>query len=150
MNELEAAIGLGSLDYYKEIVKKRHHNLLCMIKGLKKYAPVLKTIQENPDEKIGPHAFPIIIQEAANFSRDKFVNYLEGNGIDTRSLFLSMPTQCPGFKFLGYGLGDFPNAEYIGDNGIHIGVHQDISKKGCDYFRLRAGDYRVLFENCSA
>ncbi|MDP2943874.1 MAG: hypothetical protein Q8N49_01165 [Candidatus Omnitrophota bacterium] len=49
-----------------------------------------------------------------------------------RNLFSSMPTQCRGFNFLGYKIGDFPNAEYIGDNGIHIGVHQDLSKKECD------------------
>ena len=49
------------------------------------------------------------------------------------NLFSSMPTQCPGFGFLGYKLGDFPNAEYIGENGIHIGVHQDLDKDACDY-----------------
>jgi hypothetical protein len=37
-----------------------------------------------------------------------------------------MPTQCPGFEYLGYKLGQFPNAEYVGHNGIHIGVHQDV------------------------
>lgn len=62
------------------------------------------------------------------------VDYLEKQGIDTRNLFSSMPTQCPGFSFLGYKIGDFPSAEYIGDNGIHIGVHQDLGKKECDYF----------------
>jgi dTDP-4-amino-4,6-dideoxygalactose transaminase len=45
-----------------------------------------------------------------------------------------MPTQCPGFKFLGYSLGEFPNAEYIGRNGLHIGIHQDIEKEDLDYF----------------
>ena len=58
---------------------------------------------------------------------------MEHKGIDTRSLFSSMPTQCQGFKFLGYKRGEFPNAEYIGDNGIHIGVHQDMKRDDCDY-----------------
>ena len=44
-----------------------------------------------------------------------------------------MPTQCDGFGFLGYKQGDFPNAEYIGENGIHIGVHQDMGREDCDY-----------------
>ena len=60
-------------------------------------------------------------------------DFMERRGIDTRTLFSSMPTQCPGLEFLGYKKGDFPNAEYIGDNGIHIGVHQEIDKAGCDY-----------------
>ena len=45
-----------------------------------------------------------------------------------------MPTQCKGFAFLGYKLGDFPNAEYMGKNGLHIGVHQDLGKEHIDYF----------------
>ena len=50
-----------------------------------------------------------------------------------RTLFSSIPTQCEGFKFLRHKLGDFPNAEYIGTHGIHIGVHQDINEKHIDY-----------------
>jgi dTDP-4-amino-4,6-dideoxygalactose transaminase len=45
-----------------------------------------------------------------------------------------MPTQCPGFEFLGHKAGDFPNAEFIGENGIHIGVHQDIGAEDIEYF----------------
>ena len=62
------------------------------------------------------------------------MEYLEKNGIDTRSLFQSMPTQCPGFGFLGYHPGDFPEAEYVSKNGFHIGVHQNIKKNQIDYF----------------
>jgi hypothetical protein len=39
-----------------------------------------------------------------------------------------------GFEFLGYKLGEFPNAEYMGNNGLHIGVHQEINKEHIDYF----------------
>ena len=58
---------------------------------------------------------------------------MEKAGIDTRNLFLSMPTQCAGFRFLGYRLGEFPNAEFMGTNGLHIGVHQDIGEEHIDY-----------------
>ena len=44
-----------------------------------------------------------------------------------------MPTQCPGFAYLGYKLGDFPNAEFMGTNGLHIGVHQDLGDEHIDY-----------------
>ena len=33
--------------------------------------------------------------------------HLDQAGIDTRNLFLSMPTQCKGFSYLGHTLGDF-------------------------------------------
>ena len=134
MNELEAAIGIGSLRCYKKIIEKRRHNLLNMIKRFKKFEDYFTTIQEEKNEKIGPHAFPMLLREGVPFTRDEFANYLEINGIDTRDLFSSMPTQCPGFSFLGYKEGDFPNAEYIGNNGLHIGVHQGLTDKHIDYF----------------
>jgi len=69
--------------------------------------------------------------------------YLESNGIDTRSLFLSMPTQCKGFEFLGYKPGQFPEAEYIGKNGLHIGIHQDIRREQMDYFIELLGKFLI-------
>jgi len=133
MNEIEAAVGIGSLKMYKKIISARKYNLLTMIKRFSKFSEYIATIHEEEDEKIGPHAFPIIVKEGAPFSRDRLTNYLDKNGIDTRDLFTSMPTQCPGFSFLGHKLGDFPNAEYIGNNGLHIGVHQDLGDEHIDY-----------------
>lgn len=134
MNEMEAAIGLGNLDEYSKILGKRRQNLKYLMIKFKKFSPYMVTIEEGADEEIGPHAFPVIIREGAQFTREEMTDYLERNGIETRTLFSSMPTQCPGFKFLGYKLGDFPNAEYIGDNGFHIGIHQDLGRKHLDYF----------------
>jgi dTDP-4-amino-4,6-dideoxygalactose transaminase len=141
MNELEAAVGLASLDMYDKIIEKRHHNLITMIDRLKEFDQYLATIHENKDEKIGPHAFPIIVKENAPFTRDEFVDYLDKHEIDTRDLFSSMPTQCPGFDYLGHQLGDFPHAEFIGNNGLHIGVHQDIHQEHIDYVMTTIKDF---------
>jgi len=134
MNELEAAVGLGSLDHYHEILSKRHSNLMDMIEQFQQFSDYFWTIHEEPHEKIGPHAFPFILKEGMPFSRDELMICLEHNGIDARTLFSSIPTQCGGYEFLGYSLGDFPVSEYIGKNGIHIGVHQDIDLKSIDWF----------------
>jgi len=134
MNEVEAAVGLGSLKMYEQIIDKRRHNLLTMIEKLGEFDEYIATIHEQDGERIGPHALPMIVNEGAPFSRNRFTDYLDKNGIDTRDLFASMPTQCPGFSFLGCKPGDFPNAEYIGNNGLHIGVHQDLTDQHIEYF----------------
>jgi dTDP-4-amino-4,6-dideoxygalactose transaminase len=134
MNEIEAAIGLGNLEVYKNILNKRRKNLYYLMKKFKRFSPYLSTIEKEPYEEIGPHAFPIIIGQEARFKRNQLMDYLGKKEIDTRTLFSSMPTQCTGFNFLGYKIGDFPNAEYIGENGIHIGVHQERGRRECDYF----------------
>ena len=133
MNELEAAIGIGNLDEYHDILNRRRDNLYYLMDELKKFNPYLATIEKYHYEEIGPHALPIIVQEPAKFTRNQLVNFMEGKNIDTRNLFSSMPTQCPGFGFLGHKIGDFPNAEFIGECGIHIGVHQDLGRAECDY-----------------
>ena len=133
MNELEAAIGIGAMEVCHEILKKRHDNLMYVLERFNRFAPYLSTIREEPHEQIGPHAIPIIINEGAPFTRAELTQYLENNGIETRTLFVSMPTQCPGFAYLGYKLGQFPNAEYMGHNGLHIGVHQDVGIEDMEY-----------------
>jgi dTDP-4-amino-4,6-dideoxygalactose transaminase len=133
MNELEAAIGLSNMEIYREILEKRRQNLLHVLDRFSRFHPYLATIQEEAHEKIGPHAIPIVIQEEASFSRADLTHYLEGNGIETRTLFASMPTQCAGFAYLGYREGQFPHAEYLGKKGIHIGVHQDLGLEEMEF-----------------
>ena len=133
MNELEAAVGLGNLTIYGDIVEKRRANFMRITEQFGRFAPHLASIREDPGERIGPHAIPIVVQEAASFTRNELTAYLEGHGIETRTLFASMPTQCKGFAYLGYELGQFPNAEYIGEHGLHIGVHQDLELEQMDY-----------------
>jgi dTDP-4-amino-4,6-dideoxygalactose transaminase len=134
MNELEAAIGLGNLEDFEMILQKRRRNLKNLMEKFERFEEFMISIKEAPYERIGPHAFPIILREGVPFKREDFVYHLKQHGIDSRNLFLSMPTQCPGFHFLGYKRGDFPEAEYIGRNGLHIGVHQAIKDDDIDYF----------------
>jgi dTDP-4-amino-4,6-dideoxygalactose transaminase len=133
MNELEAAIGIGAMEVYHEILNKRHDNLIYVLNRFDRFAPWLSTIKEEAHEQIGPHAIPIIISEGAPFTRAQLTQHLETNGIETRTLFVSMPTQCSGFAYLGYKLGQFPVAEYMGQYGIHVGVHQDVGIEEMEY-----------------
>jgi len=134
MNELEAAVGLGNLDQYESILKARRDNLYYLIKKFKRFEDSMFTIRREKSEEIGPHAFPFILRKDTPFTREQLMGYLEKNGIDARTLFSSIPTQCPGFGFLKHDPGDFPRAEFIGKRGLHIGVHQDLGKRECDYF----------------
>ncbi len=60
MNELEAAIGIGAMEVYHEILKKRHDNLLYVLERFDRFAPWLSTIRGEKHEQIGPHAIPIM------------------------------------------------------------------------------------------
>lgn len=147
MNELEAAIGIGAMEVYHDILNKRHDNLMYVLNRFQQFTPYLSTITEEAHEQIGPHAIPIIINEKASFTRAQLTQYLEQNGIETRTLFASMPTQCPGFGYLGYKLGQFPIAEYMGHSGIHIGVHQDVGIEEMEYVLETLNNFIALYQN---
>jgi len=147
MNEMEAAIGLGSMENYSEIVRKRRQNLLYVLERFERFGPFLATIREGVHEHIGPHAIPIVVQKDASFTRAELTNFLEKNGIETRTLFASMPTQCVGFAYLGYREGEFPNAEYLGRHGIHIGVHHDLELEDMEYVLQKLTEFLEFHQN---
>jgi Predicted pyridoxal phosphate-dependent enzyme apparently involved in regulation of cell wall biogenesis len=133
MNELEAAVGLGNMEVWPQHLERRQRNMRYLMERFGEFQPLLVTIHEEAYEQIGPHAFPIIVGEGAPFTRDELVTHLAAERIDSRNLFLSMPTQCAGFAYLGYELGQFPAAEYAADNGLHIGVHQGLDERHAEH-----------------
>ncbi|MFH0753400.1 MAG: DegT/DnrJ/EryC1/StrS family aminotransferase [Candidatus Omnitrophota bacterium] len=133
MNELEAAVGLGNIDIFQDILSSRRRNMLYLIEKFRKFSRFFITLAEDAHEKLGPHAFSIIVREGAGFSKEDLVACFEANGVDSRNLFYSMPTQCSSYAFLGYKPGDFPEAEYCSDHGTHIGIHQDIGVEQLDH-----------------
>ncbi|MBF0384368.1 MAG: DegT/DnrJ/EryC1/StrS family aminotransferase [Candidatus Omnitrophica bacterium] len=133
MNEIEAAVGLGNIKIFDKILKKRRRNLLYLIDKFRKFDDIFLSIKEENNEKIGPHAFSIVLKDNSRFTKDEFVAFLDKRGIDSRNLFYSIPTQCPSYSYLGHKLGEFPEAEYCSDNGTHIGIHQDLELKDLDY-----------------
>lgn len=133
MNELEAAVGLGNIKIFDQILGRRRRNLLHLIEKFKRFDPYFITIKEDKGEKIGPHAYSVILREGLNFTKDEMVEYLDQQGVDSRNLFYSIPTQCSSYSFLGHKLGEFPESEYCSDHGFHFGIHQDIELSQLDY-----------------
>lgn len=126
MNEIEAAVGLGNIDIFHHILEKRRRNVRALIKAFEPFDQYFITLKEDSHEVLGPHAFSIILREGLNFTKDEYVTYLEKEGVDSRNLFYSIPTQTESYAFMGYKLGDFPETEYCSNHGTHVGCHQDI------------------------
>ncbi len=133
MNEIEAAVGLGNIEIFRDILEKRRANVRYLIKAFSKFEKYFWYLKEDGHEVLGPHAFSIIIKPGLNFTKDEFVTYLEKQGVDSRNLFYSIPTQTDSYQFMGYKLGDFPQAEYCSDHGTHIGCHQDVGGAQMEY-----------------
>jgi dTDP-4-amino-4,6-dideoxygalactose transaminase len=133
MNEVEAAVGLGNIEIFHDILNKRRSNVRHLIRAFSRFDKFFWYLKEDKHEVLGPHAFSIILKPGVNFTKDEFVTYLEGQGIDSRNLFYSIPTQTESYRFMGHKTGDFPESEYCSDHGTHLGCHQDVGGPEMDY-----------------
>ncbi len=132
MNELTAAIGLEGLEHFDETFNKRKKNLYKLLELTKELSDYFYFLKEETFEKVSPHAFPLVLKDE-KYDRDKLYSYLESKGIQCKTLFGSLPTQHQAFQFLNYKYGQFPVAEYVGENGLHFGIHQYLSNDDLVY-----------------
>lgn len=132
MNDLTAAIGIEGINSFDETFKKRKENMYKLLELTKKLEEYVYFIKEEKHEIICPHAFPLVMKDK-KYNCKKLYKFLELNGIQCKTLFGSLPTQHKAFEFLGYQKGDFPVAEYIGENGLHFGIHQYLSSDDLTY-----------------
>lgn len=131
MNDMEAAIGLQSLEDFDEAFSKRRVNLRKLLEMTADLSDYCYFLHESPDEVVSPFAFPVILKGA--YDKGELYRYLEANGIQCKTLFGSLPTQHKVFNFLGHEPGDFPVAEYIGRGGLQFGLHQYLTEDDLVY-----------------
>ena len=132
LTEMEAALGLGELSRYKEIIKKRQWNARYLTKHLSKFLIELPIIRKGAE-----HAFmfyPIIVWSY----RDKLAAFLESKGIQTR---LIMPlTNQPVYEKLFKEI-DYPNAKFVNNSGLLLPCHQFLKKEDLDWIVKAFEDY---------
>ena len=59
--------------------------------------------------------------------------WLEDRGIQAKLNIGSLPTQHAVFRRLAYVNGDSPNAEFVGERGLHVGCHQYLERADLDH-----------------
>lgn len=130
MNDLEASIGLEGVDKFWDTFRTRRLNKNYIERRLDKFKDKIWMSEEELFDTNCPHGVSITLK-----SPDKLhvlTNDLDKANIHWKRNFGSIPTQHGAFKYLGHKLGDFPEAEYVGDNGIHLGVHQYLTPNDVD------------------
>tara|TARA_Y100000310_G_C20533500_1_gene739691 strand:+ start:13 stop:591 length:579 start_codon:yes stop_codon:yes gene_type:complete len=141
MSDLHATVGRAHLEDFWKIFRKRKDNLNYLLEGardLENY--VFFSREDSSVETTTPHGFSVTLRDPS-FNYGAFYDFLQRASINCKRNFGSMPTQHSGFAFLGHRLGEFPEAEYVGDNGLHIGVHEGLKREDLDYILERLHDY---------
>jgi len=129
-SELQAVLALNQLKIADEIIKKRQENVKYLNDGLAGIDALQLPIWS---EAVSYLAYPLIIKDE-NIDRNAFCHRLEKAGIETRPLFACVPLQQPAYAYLKEQWMDkLPNAQWLGERGMHVGVHQYLTKEDLDY-----------------
>lgn len=121
MTEMEAALGLGELDDWQDMIEDRQYNAAYLMNTL-----VVPDVSF-PVNLLHKHSFmffPIYVED-----RDELMLYLEKRGIQTR-LMMPLTTQ-PLVK--PYLKKKYPNADYINKHGLLLPCHQYLTRKDLEY-----------------
>jgi dTDP-4-amino-4,6-dideoxygalactose transaminase len=140
MNDMEASLGLEGIDEFWDTFDIRKKNLYYMMDKFAKYSDKIWMNTEEEHESVCPHGYSFTFKDP-EFDVNAFSDYLTKNEIKNKRNFGAIPTQHRAFEFMGHKLGDFPNAEYIGDHGIHIGCHRYLSGSDLDYVVETVSNY---------
>tara|TARA_R110000824_G_scaffold97953_2_gene233782 strand:- start:2963 stop:4102 length:1140 start_codon:yes stop_codon:yes gene_type:complete len=125
MNDLEASLGLEAIEVFWDTFWTRHKFMKQMRESCAGYEDVAWFSEEDEGNINCPHGFSVTCkkEEAIEVVRETLDKY----NIHHKRNFGSIPTQQIAFSDMGHTLGDFPEAEWIGNNGVHIGCHQYLS-----------------------
>jgi len=126
MNDMEASLGLESINSFWSIFDFRRNIVKRIRQELSDFKDIAWFSEEEDDEINCPHGFSVTLKEPDRLN--VLTASLDKANIHWKRNFGCIPTQHGAFDYLSYKLGDFPNAEYIGNNGIHVGTHQYLTK----------------------
>ena len=126
MNDLEASVGLESVQVFWDTFNKRHCHMTAIRQLLNGHEDAAWFSEEDEGNRNCPHGFSITCKRL--YQIEKVKDSLNKHNIHHKRNFGSNPTQQGAFADMGHRLGEFPNAEWIGDNGVHIGCHQYLTE----------------------
>ena len=139
-SDLHAAIGLESVQNFKHTFESRVNNLRYLLRHTADLSDKFYFNLEESKDTISPHAFTMTLKEDNPEGFKRFYEGLEQAGIQCKLNFGCIPTQQPCYsthyattKLANFSPGDFPEAEHVGRNGLHMACHQFLDGYDLDF-----------------
>ncbi len=119
--EMSGALGLAQLRKLPMIVRERRNNAERFLQIMKQF-PYLRTQKEIGESSW--FGFSMIVEPAANVSREHLISALTAAKVDTRPIVAGNFAKNEVLKWFDHTIaGDLTNAERIDDAGFFIGNH---------------------------
>ncbi len=135
LTDFQAAIGVAQIDKVPSFIEARKKNYNKLFAYFSKHTDYFQLIKLTGREDPCWFGFPVIVKEAAKFSRNDFTKYLENNKIGTRNVFAGNLLRHPAYLNLKNKkiIGDLSNADQIMNHAFWIGVWPGIDNKRLSY-----------------
>jgi len=125
MSELQAAVGLGQMERLDQILLKREEVALRYKELIDEYNIPVSTPKILPNCRVSWFVFIIILPK--HVKRDRVMDHLSNNGIQSKPYFPSIHLQ-PSFKnYFGYQVGQFANCETMSERTLAIPFFNNIT-----------------------
>ena len=132
--DITAAIGLNQfrrLNKFMDIRSKNRTKIIKFLKSSEKWKNQFKFFYEIKNLEPSWFGFPLVINENLIHKKEKFLNYLKKQNIETRPILSGNFMNQKSIKL--YGLNkekiNFKNAQTIEDRGFFIGLHTNLITK---------------------
>ncbi len=134
-SEVGAAFGLVQLDRLEANIEARVANFERQRDFFAAYEEWFVLPRQIGDSRTGWLAFPLIVRDAAPFTRRALQIHFERHGIQTRTVFTGNILRQPAFAEIErHEASDgYPNADAVMRGGMLIGCHHGLSAAQLDY-----------------
>lgn len=134
---IQAAMGVAQLKKLPHFIERRRHNFNRLKGNLNSYKNQFILPEENLDSQASWFAFLLTCVNGVN--RNKTMNFLEENNIQTRTLFAGNIIKHPCFEKMrekesGFRVvGNLKNTDKIMNDSFLVGLHPNITDEMIDY-----------------
>lgn len=128
-SEMGAAFGLVQLKKLNANIKLRQLHFKTHLQFFKNYEDQFILPRQTTNVTTGWLAFPLIVRDAAKFTRKELQIYLERHGIQTRTIFTGNILRQPGFAMINHRKSEhgYANADLVMRGGLLIGCHHGLT-----------------------
>lgn len=133
MTDIMAAIGLGQLKRYDEMLAKKKELVSYYEEALREISDKIELpVFKKEDTESCRHLYMIRLKNANEEERNKVIEKLAEAGIATNVHFQPLPL-FTAYKNLGFNIKDYPNAYEMYKNEISLPIHNFVSKEDIEY-----------------
>jgi CDP-6-deoxy-D-xylo-4-hexulose-3-dehydrase len=141
-SELGAAFGLVQLEKLPGNLALRHRHFSRYSKALAPYADQVALPRQLPDLETAWLGYPLMIEPGAGFERADLQEFLDGHGIDTRTIWTGNVTRQPmlGGVEVRVPPGGLPEADAVMERGVLLPLSHAIDDDTLEFVIGRVGE----------